>query len=57
MESYEIEIDGKTYPIKAIRGLSGHSIDQYRIHGGKSVPMVKVIFLFFIFIFFLEISQ
>lgn len=30
MESYEIEIDGKTYPIKPIRNLNGHSIAPYR---------------------------
>lgn len=41
MESYEIELDGKTYEVKAIRNLNGHSIGPYRIHGGKSVPIVK----------------
>lgn len=41
MESYEIELDGKTYPIKAIRNLNGHSVAQYRVHGGKTVPIVK----------------
>lgn len=30
MESYEIELDGKTYPIKSIRNLNGHSIAPYR---------------------------
>lgn len=30
MESYEIELDGKTYPIKSIRNLNGHSITPYR---------------------------
>jgi len=30
MESYEVEIDGKTYQVKAIRNLNGHSVDQYR---------------------------
>lgn len=29
MESYEVEIDGKTYPVKAIRNLNGHNIDPY----------------------------
>ena len=38
MESYEIELDGKTYPIKSIRNLNGHDIIPYSIHGGKSVP-------------------
>lgn len=41
MESYEVELDGKTYPVKCIRNLNGHNIGQYRIHGGKSVPIVK----------------
>jgi methionyl aminopeptidase len=44
MESYEVELDGKTYPVKAIRNLNGHTISQYSIHGGnagKSVPIVK----------------
>ncbi|KAE9965891.1 hypothetical protein EG328_009315 [Venturia inaequalis] len=41
MESYEIELKGTTYPIKSIRNLTGHSIGQYQIHGGKSVPIVK----------------
>ena len=27
--------------VKAIRNLNGHSIGQYNIHGGKSVPIVK----------------
>ncbi|MEQ2194228.1 Methionine aminopeptidase 2 [Xenoophorus captivus] len=53
MESYEVEIDGKTYQginsvhrvmklaLKPIRNLNGHSIGQYRIHAGKTVPIVK----------------
>uniref|UniRef100_G3NL20 Methionine aminopeptidase 2 n=1 Tax=Gasterosteus aculeatus aculeatus TaxID=481459 RepID=G3NL20_GASAC len=41
MESYEVEIDGKTYQVKPIRNLNGHSIGQYRIHSGKTVPIVK----------------
>jgi methionyl aminopeptidase len=44
MESYEVEINGTTYPVKAIRNLNGHTISQYSIHGGsagKSVPIVK----------------
>lgn len=27
--------------VKCIRNLNGHSISPYRIHGGKSVPIVK----------------
>ncbi|KAK1771138.1 peptidase M24, structural domain-containing protein [Phialemonium atrogriseum] len=41
MESYEVEIGGTTYPVKAIRNLNGHSINHYSIHGSKSVPIVK----------------
>jgi len=41
MESYEVELDGKTYQVKSIRNLNGHSIAPYRIHAGKSVPIVK----------------
>lgn len=41
MESYEVEVGSKVYPVKAIENLSGHTILKYRIHGGKSVPLVK----------------
>lgn len=41
MESYEVELDGKVYPVKCIENLNGHNIQPYRIHGGKSVPIVK----------------
>lgn len=41
MESYEVEIDGKTYPVKSIDNLCGHSIDRYHIHAGNTVPCVK----------------
>ena len=41
MESYEITLDGKTYPIKSIKNLNGHSIGAYQIHAGKSVPIIK----------------
>jgi len=41
MESHEVEIKGNVYPVKSIRNLNGHSIDQYIIHAGKSVPIVK----------------
>jgi len=34
IESYEIELDGKVYPIKAVRNLGGHNIEPYKIHGG-----------------------
>ncbi|EGN93866.1 hypothetical protein SERLA73DRAFT_188979 [Serpula lacrymans var. lacrymans S7.3] len=41
MESYEVEVGGKVYPVKCIENLSGHSINPYQIHGGKSVMLVK----------------
>ncbi len=41
MESYEVEIDGKVYPVKVVRNLNGHSIEAYNIHAGKSVPCIR----------------
>jgi methionyl aminopeptidase len=41
MESYEVDIGGQTFPVKAIRNITGHDIKQYRIHGYKQVPFVK----------------
>lgn len=41
MESYEVEVGKDTFPVKCIRNLNGHDILQWRIHGGKSVPIVK----------------
>ena len=41
MESYEVELDGTTFPVKCCRNLNGHSIAPYQIHAGKSVPIVK----------------
>lgn len=43
LSSAELSLDGdrRTFPIKAIRNLSGHSIEPWKIHGGKSVPIVK----------------
>lgn len=48
MESYEVVVSAsdnyvgtKTYPVKSIENLTGHSINRYKIHGGKSVPIVK----------------
>ncbi|KAL4399096.1 Methionine aminopeptidase 2 [Malassezia pachydermatis] len=40
MESHEFEVNGKTHQVKCIRNLNGHNIEPYRIHGGKSVPIV-----------------
>ena len=41
MESYEVELGGTTYPVKAIRNLNGHTIKPFSIHGDKSVPIVR----------------
>ncbi|CDO57854.1 hypothetical protein DV495_005072 [Geotrichum candidum] len=41
MESYEVELNGQLHPVKCIRNLNGHNIDRYRIHSGKTVPIVK----------------
>jgi len=41
MESYEVEIGSKVIPVKPIENLSGHSINKYQIHGGKSILLVK----------------
>lgn len=41
MESYEVELNGTMYPVKAIRNLNGHTIKPFSIHGDKSVPIVK----------------
>ena len=35
MESYELEIGGKTLQVKSVRNLTGHSIAPYQIHAGK----------------------
>jgi methionyl aminopeptidase len=41
MESHEVELNGKVYPVKPVRNLSAHNIAHYHIHGGKSIPFVK----------------
>jgi len=41
MTSHEVELNGKVYTVKPIRNLNGHSIGPYRIHAGKTVPIVK----------------
>lgn len=41
MESYEVEINGKAIPVKAVRSLCGHDIKHYRIHGSKQIPFIK----------------
>ena len=38
IESKEVEIRGKVYPLKSVRNLTGHLIFPYMIHGPKSIP-------------------
>lgn len=35
IESYEIELNNKIYPIKALTNLGGHTIEPYKIHAGN----------------------
>lgn len=41
MESYELELNRKTIPVKAVRNITGHNILRYKIHGDKQVPFIK----------------
>ncbi|KAF2013603.1 methionine aminopeptidase 2-like protein [Aaosphaeria arxii CBS 175.79] len=41
MESYEVEINKKVIPVKAVKNITGHNILRYKIHGDKQVPFVK----------------
>nr|BAN42100.1 hypothetical protein [Entamoeba invadens]BAN42350.1 hypothetical protein [Entamoeba invadens]BAN42375.1 hypothetical protein [Entamoeba invadens]BAN42566.1 hypothetical protein [Entamoeba invadens] len=41
MNSYEVEINGKTYQLQPVRNLSGHMVDSYTVHAGKSIPICK----------------
>ena len=41
MESYEVELNHKTIPVKAVRNITGHNILRYHIHGNKQVPFIK----------------
>jgi methionine aminopeptidase len=41
MESYEVEIAGKSVSVKAVRNITGHDILRYHIHGGKQIPFIK----------------
>jgi methionyl aminopeptidase len=42
MESYEIEINNETKPIKCIKNLGGHNIIKNKIHGGMFLPSYEV---------------
>jgi methionyl aminopeptidase len=40
MESYELTLNNRTIPVKAVRNITGHNILRYKIHGDKQVPFV-----------------
>ena len=42
IESNEITIDNKVYPVKSIYNLSGHNMAPYIIHLNKAVPNIKI---------------
>ena len=42
IESYEINLNDQTLPIKAIKNLGGHNIVKGIIHGGTFLPAVKM---------------
>lgn len=37
-KSFEIELNGKAVPIRAVTNLNGHAIEQFKIHGAFSIP-------------------
>ncbi|EPR79937.1 Methionine aminopeptidase [Spraguea lophii 42_110] len=40
VSSYEVEVDGKMVPVKSVKNLTGHSIEQFKIHGGVAIPII-----------------
>jgi len=42
INSYEVTIKNKVYPIVSTYDLCGHQIGHYKIHAGKAVPNVKI---------------
>jgi methionyl aminopeptidase len=45
MESFEVEIDGTTYPVKCIRNLNGHSIGKFSQRDSHSAYQLPVTFI------------
>ncbi|OHS93917.1 Clan MG, family M24, aminopeptidase P-like metallopeptidase [Tritrichomonas foetus] len=41
ISSYQLELDGKIYPIRPVENLTGHQMKQYTIHAGKFIPIAK----------------
>ena len=41
ISSYQLELNGKIYPIKPVENLTGHQMKEYTIHAGKFIPIAK----------------
>jgi len=41
---HDVMINSKMYNVKSFRDLCGHQISQYKIHSGKAVPNINVIY-------------
>jgi methionyl aminopeptidase len=42
IESYEVELNGNTYPLHSVKNVCGHNILLYTVHGGVAVPNIKI---------------
>jgi methionyl aminopeptidase len=40
-DAASFEINGKTYDVKPVANLNGHLLEPYKIHAGKSIPLVS----------------
>lgn len=40
MESGEVTINGKTFKVHCVRNLSGHTLGDFTVHAGKTLPIV-----------------
>jgi methionyl aminopeptidase len=38
--SYQLDLGGRIYPIRPVPNLSGHQMSSYRVHAGKSIPII-----------------
>lgn len=41
IKSFQLEIDGKIYPLKPIANLGGHGLGKYLVHCGNRIPNVN----------------
>ena len=39
--SYQLELDGKILPLRPVYNLTGHQMDDYTVHCGKSIPITR----------------